>query len=205
MKNFSQLAFTPAIKDEQEKHGSRGSYARMEQRPGPAGLGVAESEFISERDSFYIASVTETGWPYVQHRGGPAGFLHVLDPQTIAFADFTGNRQYISVGNLRMNPRVALFLMDYPNQTRLKILGHAEIRESTDDPVLAEKVAMPEYKARVERVIVIHVDAFDWNCPQHITPRYTAAQVEQAVEPLRRRLAEVEEENRVLKAAAGQP
>jgi hypothetical protein len=146
------------------------------------------------RESFYMASVTETDWPYIQHRGGPTGFLRVLDEKTIAFADFRGNRQFVSVGNLAKNDRVALFLMDYPHQARLKILGHAKVIELKDDPALAAKLVLPGYRAKPERAFVITVEAFDWNCPQHITQRFTLADVERATEGLRNRIAELEDE-----------
>jgi predicted pyridoxine 5'-phosphate oxidase superfamily flavin-nucleotide-binding protein len=138
--------------------------------------------------------VTETDWPYIQHRGGPAGFLRVLDEKTIAFADFRGNRQFVSAGNLAKNDRVALFLMDYPHQARLKILGHARVIDLKDDPALAAKLALPGYRAKPERAFVITVEAFDWNCPQHITQRFTLADVERATEGLRGRIAELEDE-----------
>jgi predicted pyridoxine 5'-phosphate oxidase superfamily flavin-nucleotide-binding protein len=154
------------------------------------------------RDSFYLATVTETDWPYIQHRGGPAGFLRVLDEKTIAFADFRGNRQFVSVGNLAKNDRVALILMDYAHQARLKILGHARVIELKDDPALAAKLALPGYRAKPERAFLITVDAFDWNCPQHITQRFTLADVEDAVGAMKARIAELEAEVQRLTAAA---
>ena len=143
------------------------------------------------RDSFYMASVSETGWPYIQHRGGPAGFLKVLDDKSIGFADFRGNRQYVSVGNLQADDRVSLFLMDYANQTRLKILGRARIVNSSEAEIL-QRLALPAYRAQVERGIVISIAAFDWNCPQHITQRYTLEEIEAATAPLRKRIEELE-------------
>jgi hypothetical protein len=189
---FAEIAFTPRVRKMQELSGSRSSYARFDQ--GEArnhALGPTEAEFIAERDSFYMASVSETGWPYVQHRGGPAGFLRVLDGKTIAFADFRGNRQYVSVGNLGHDDRVSLFLMDYANRERLKILGRARL-VGPEDGALLDRLTLPDYKATVERGIVIAVEAFDWNCPQHITPRYTAAEIEAVAAPLHRRIAELE-------------
>ena len=172
--NFGSLVFTPVIKALQERHGSRRQYARLEKSgASPDRLGRRESEFIAERDSFYLASVGETGWPYVQHRGGPRGFLKGIDERTIAFADFSGNKQFISAGNLKTDNRVALILVDYPGQARLKILGRAEILEGGDAREWIERVRDPGYKAVIERVFVIRVEAFDWNCPQHITPRFT--------------------------------
>ena len=154
-------------------------------------LGPQEAAFIGMRDSFYMATVSETGWPYIQHRGGPAGFLKVLDERTIGFADFRGNRQYISVGNLKSDDRVSLFLMDYANKARLKILGRARIVDASDEETL-KRLALPAYRAQVERGMLISVEAFDWNCPQHITQRFTLAEVEAATEPLRRRIEELE-------------
>ncbi len=153
-------------------------------------LGPAEQDFLQRRDSFYMASVSETGWPYVQHRGGHKGFVRVIDPKTIGFADFRGNKQYISLGNLQHDTRVALFFMDYPNQTRLKILGRVEIHEhDTEAPALIESFRTADKSDVVERVILIHVEAFDWNCPQHITPRYTMEELQQVLAPVREKLA----------------
>jgi predicted pyridoxine 5'-phosphate oxidase superfamily flavin-nucleotide-binding protein len=159
-----------------------------------------EGAFIAQRDSFYMATVAENGWPYMQHRGGPRGFLRVLDDRTMGFADFRGNRQYISVGNLCVNNRVALFLMDYSNRARLKILGHVEIKDLKDDPDLATKLVVPGYKAKIERAMLIHLENFDWNCSQHITPRFTQAELEPALAPIRKRLIDLQQENEILKA-----
>jgi predicted pyridoxine 5'-phosphate oxidase superfamily flavin-nucleotide-binding protein len=146
-----------------------------------------------------VATVAENGWPYVQHRGGPPGFLRVLDDRTLGFADFRGNRQYISLGNLNADNRAALFLMDYPNRRRMKMLGHVETRDVKDDSELAQKLTLPGYKAKVERAMLIHLENFDWNCPQHITPRFTQAELEPALAPIRKRLMDLEEENLLLK------
>jgi len=190
---FAQLAFTPAVQALQERGGSRAHYARHAASGGRSdALGEPEAQFIAERDSFYLASVGETGWPYVQHRGGPKGFLKVLDAHRIAFADFRGNVQYVSVGNLGANDKVSLILVDYPNRTRLKLLGRARVVEAADDPALLESLRQPGYRARLERAVVITVEAFDWNCPQHITPRYSEAEVEALLEPLRARIRELE-------------
>jgi predicted pyridoxine 5'-phosphate oxidase superfamily flavin-nucleotide-binding protein len=172
--------------------GSRAGYARMERGPdvGDA-LGADEAAFIAVRDSFYMATVSETGWPYVQHRGGPVGFVRVLDPKTLGLPDFRGNRQYVSVGNLSRDDRVSLLFMDYPNRARLKIFGRAALVGAARRDIL-ERIELPDYRARVERAILIRVEAFDWNCPQHITPRFTLAEVEEATAPLRRRIAELE-------------
>jgi predicted pyridoxine 5'-phosphate oxidase superfamily flavin-nucleotide-binding protein len=179
---FSGLMFTPIVKSLQERFGSRDSYRRFEAPEAPPrdSLGPDEAEFLAARDSFYMATVSETGWPYVQHRGGPPGFLKVLDDRTIGFADFRGNRQYVSTGNLLTDDRVSLILMDYPNKRRLKILGRARILEPETAPDLLASLEIPEYRARVERGFLIHVEAFDWNCPQHITPRYTLAEIAEA-------------------------
>jgi uncharacterized protein len=158
-----------------------------------------ERFFIARRDSFYMATVAENGWPYLQHRGGPPGFLRVLDDHTLGFADFRGNRQYISVGNLGVNDRAALFLMDYPNRSRLKILVHVEIRDLKSDPELAEKIVTPNYRAKVERAMIFHLENFDWNCPQHITPRFTQAELEPALAPIRKQLQDLQQENKALK------
>ncbi len=177
---FAEIAFTPNVRDAQELNGSRKSYARMESGPDSHDrLGDREAAFIEARDSFYMASVTETGWPYIQHRGGPPGFLRVLDDKTIGFADFRGNRQYVSVGNLAGDARISLILVDYPNRARLKILGRAQIIGPEQEDKL-QQLRLPDYRAEVERGFVITIEAFDWNCPQHITPRFTLAEIEAA-------------------------
>ena len=189
---FAEIAFTEGVRAAQEAHGSRAHYARMEQGVTHNDrLTAREALFIEARDSFYMASVSEAGWPYVQHRGGPAGFLKVLDDGTLGFADFRGNRQYVSVGNLRNDDRVSLILVDYPNRERLKILGHAQIVPAEQTEVLA-RLQTPGYRGKAERGMLIRIAAFDWNCPQHITPRFTAEQVEGEVAPLRARIAELE-------------
>jgi len=202
-RRFAELTFTPLVKEQQEEHGSRHLYERVEQSVDRGDrLGEAEQAFIGERDGFYMASVTETGWPYVQYRGGPVGFLHVLDERTIGFADFRGNKQYISTGNLLHDDRVALFLMDYPNQSRLKILGRAKIHEGDADAQrLIETLRMPGEMSPVERALLIQVEAFDWNCPQHITGRYSQQELAKILEPMRRRLEELEAENKRLRIA----
>lgn len=198
--NFGSLVFTPVIKALQEKYGSRRAYAKMEKGgPAPDRLGPQESEFIAGRDSFYIASLGETGWPYVQHRGGPKGFLKLIDEHTIAFADFSGNKQFISAGNLTANNRVAMILVDYPAQTRLKILGRAEIFEGEPAREWIERTRDPAYEAAIERAFVIRVEAFDWNCPQHITPRFSEEQLREALMPVEARVEELEQENERLR------
>ncbi|MBG1233470.1 pyridoxamine 5'-phosphate oxidase family protein [Aestuariivirga litoralis] len=175
-RGFSKIAFTAPVRDLQERDGSRKAYARFESGPETIDrIGPAEAAFIAARDSFYMATVSENGWPYIQHRGGPAGFLRVLSETEIGFADYSGNRQFISTGNLAGDDRVSLFLMDYPHRTRLKILGHARVVNESDTATMA-KLAIDGYKARVQRGIIITMEGFDWNCPQHITPRFTAAE-----------------------------
>lgn len=190
---FFDTAFTASVKAAQEANGSRNAYARHEGvAEGPDRLTPHEAEFIAARDSFYMASVSETGWPYVQHRGGAAGFVKTLDERTLAFADFRGNRQYVSVGNISANDRVALFFMDYPARTRLKLLGRARLVDLENSPDIKRRIVDPSYRAHVERAFLIDVDAYDWNCPQHITPRYTMAEIEPMVEGLKARVAELE-------------
>jgi predicted pyridoxine 5'-phosphate oxidase superfamily flavin-nucleotide-binding protein len=203
---FAEIAFTDTVKSVQQALGSRSGYARREGGDVDFNdrLGPSEAQFIAERDSIYMATVSETGWPYVQHRGGPKGFLRVLDETTLAFADFSGNRQYVSVGNLETDDRVSLFLMDYPNRTRLKILGRAKGVGLDAEEELLRRLSLPDYRARVERGIVITVEAFDWNCPQHITPRFTAHEIEVVVQPLRKRIAELEDQLRSV-AQADEP
>ena len=198
--NFGSLVFTPTVKALQERYGSRRQYARLEgSGASPARLGPEESEFIGERDTFYMATLGSTGWPYVQHRGGPKGFLKVIDERTVAFADFRGNKQYISTGNLLTDNRVALILVDYPRQLRLKLLGRVEIFEGELARGWIEKVRDPNYKAVTERVYVIRIEAFDWNCQQHIVPRYTEEEIREAVAPAENRMHELEQENERLR------
>ena len=203
-RRFAELAFTPLVKKQQIEHGSRHLYERVE-RSSDLGdrLGPDEQDFIQGRDGFYMASVTESGWPYVQYRGGHEGFIHVLDERTIGFADLRGNKQYISVGNLEHDGRVALFFMDYPRQARLKILGRAKVYEGTEEAQkLIAQLRVPAEKTPPERAFVIHVEAFDWNCQQHITPRYTQEELTRILEPMRQRMEALEAENKRLKAAS---
>ena len=191
---FADIAFTDAVKAVQEQYRSRSQNERLQQTSGPHdALGDAETAFIAGRDSFYMATVSETGWPYVQHRGGPPGFLKVLASKRLAFADFRGNTQLVSAGNAVRNGRVSLILMDYPHRQRLKLLGHIRFEDASRvDPEILKAVQLPAYRGRVERVAMIEVEAFDWNCPQHITPRFTEAEVRSAVQPLHDRIAELE-------------
>jgi uncharacterized protein len=204
-RRFAELAFTPKVKEQQKLHGSRQQYERVEQAGrSDQRLGPQEKAFLRERDEFYMATVSETGWPYVQYRGGARGFLHVLDDRTLGFADLSGNRQYISVGNLQNDNRVALFLMDYPNQQRLKILGRVKTFENDDAArELIAKLKIPGESTPAERALVIEVEGFDWNCPQHIIPRYTQEELSEILAPVRARLNALEAENAELRKAAG--
>ncbi len=198
MKTFAEIAFTPSVQAQQEAHGSRAAYARMQAGAGPGeGLGEQEAAYLASADSFFLASVGETGWPYVQHRGGPAGFLRVISPTRLAFAEFRGNRQYVSSGNVSHDDRVSLIVMDYVHRQRLKILGRLRMVPVDDaDPDLLRRVELPDYRARVDQVAVIEVEAFDWNCPQHITRRFTVEEVAQAMRPLQERIAALEAQAR---------
>lgn len=195
MPNFGNITFTRAVRALQERYGSRRAYAAMQEREQSEGwlpeIGEYEAQFIAERDSFYQATVSPDGWPYLQHRGGPKGFLQVLDSTTLGFADFSGNRQYISAGNLQENERISIFLMDYRQRRRLKILGRVKLVDSSEDPQLLARLENPAYRARVERAYVIKVEAFDWNCPQHITPRFSVDEVEQIVHDYQQEISEL--------------
>jgi predicted pyridoxine 5'-phosphate oxidase superfamily flavin-nucleotide-binding protein len=206
-RRFAELAFTPAVKEQQRQHGSRHQYERVEHSPELGDrLGPDEQEFIGGRDGFYMASISETGWPYVQYRGGESGFLRVLDAQTLGFADLRGNKQYISTGNLTHDDRVTLFLMDYRTQSRLKILGRAKVYEGdAEAKKLIEKLMVPTEQTPTERAILIHVEAFDWNCQQHHPPRYTQEELAEILVPLRRRMEALEAENKRLGEAARNP
>lgn len=181
---FAQIAFTKNVRQVQLEHNSRESYARLDEREDYNFLlSEKEAEFIKQRDSFYMASVSETNWPYLQHRGGPKGFMRVLNASTLGFVDFKGNKQYISTGNFRTNNRVALFFMDYPNKRRLKLLGKIKTVANDDWDTLAG-LELDDYPARIERAFLVHVEAFDWNCPQHIVPRFTEEELEKRLSPL---------------------
>ncbi|HCK84112.1 MAG TPA: pyridoxamine 5-phosphate oxidase [Hyphomonadaceae bacterium] len=190
---FFQTVFTPAVKAAQTDYGSRGPYARHDDvATAPDTLTEQEASFIALRDSFYLATVSQTGWPYVQFRGGAPGFVKVLDERRFGFADFRGNRQYVSVGNLAADNRAAFFFMDYPGRARLKLLGRLSVLAADEAPELAARLIDPDYKAKVERLIVVEVEAFDWNCPQHITPRFTQAEISPTIDALKSRIAELE-------------
>ncbi|MFC4375096.1 pyridoxamine 5'-phosphate oxidase family protein [Nocardia halotolerans] len=193
--HYGQVAFTPLVREHQRTHGSLHSYERMAQVPEVADrIGPDEAWFIGERDSFYLATVGETGWPYIQHRGGAPGFLRVLDPHTLGFADFRGNKQYVSRGNLDHDDRVSLFLMDYATQSRMKIFGRARAVEAADDPELIASLVIDGYRAQAERAVLIEVEAFDWNCRQHIPVLYPQAVVAEAMRALRHQNSELEGE-----------
>ena len=189
---YSDIAFTPAVREMQTRMGSRANYAPLDYSTDRGDrLTLREAGFISARDSFYQATVSETGWPYVQFRGGPAGFLKVLDDKTLGYTDFRGNMQYISVGNMTNNDRVSIILMDYANRTRLKILGRVRIVSLDEEPALIAKLESADYRARVQRGVIISVEGYDWNCPQHITPRFTEAEVAAATAPLHDEIAQL--------------
>jgi uncharacterized protein len=197
---FLDIALTPSVRAAQVAMGSDRIWQDFKGHRAFDQFTPNEAAFITERDSFYMATVSETGWPYVQHRGGPPGFLKVIDGKTLAFADYRGNRQYLSVGNLAGDDRAALVLMDYARRARLKIYAHVEAVALDADRALAARVAEPAYKAKPERILVLRLAAFDWNCPQHITPRFTEREIAAAIQPLRDRLHALEAENAELRA-----
>ena len=198
--SFGSLVFTPLVKKLQERYGSRRQYERMENSGGAQDRFTPfETEFLAGRDSFYMATTGATGWPYVQHRGGPKGFLKVIDDHTLAFADFRGNKQYISTGNLLTDNRVALIMVDYPRQARLKILGRVEIFDGDKAVDWLDRVRVPGERTAIERVFVIHVEAYDWNCPQHITPRYSADELREGMKEVEKRVQALEQENEALR------
>lgn len=197
---FLDTLSTPAVRAAQAANGSRELWQDFSGHRAFDRFTAAEAGFVQARDSFYMATVSQSGWPYLQHRGGPVGFLKVLDEMTLGFADFRGNRQYISLGNVAADDRVALFLMDYPNRKRLKILAHMSVRDLAAEPELAERLSSPGYKAKPERAFILKLESFDWNCPQHITPRFTAAEIAAGTSVLRERLATAEAELERLRA-----
>ena len=203
---FTHIAFTPSVKAAQQRDGSRAGYARNFEGnalPFNDRLGQAEVEFITAQRSFYMATVSETGWPYLQHRGGPRGFLKVLDDKTLAFADYAGNRQLISVGNLATNDRVALILMDYAQRVRLKLLGRMVVQDLPLQDTQGQVLVDPAYRARPQRAMRITVEGFDWNCPQHIPVRIDSEDVQRALDQRDARIAELEA--RLAHCAAGPP
>lgn len=187
---YLDLTFTDSVcRAQQQYYGSMGAITGAPERDL---LGQAEAEFIAARDSFYLGSISESGWPYIQHRGGPQGFLRVIDDTTLAFADYKGNRQLLTTGNVSVNDRIALFLMDYKNRERLKILGHARVEDARVQSELVAEIADSKMRSSVERLVFIDVVSFDWNCPKYITPRYSIGEVNELEEPLRKRIAELE-------------
>jgi predicted pyridoxine 5'-phosphate oxidase superfamily flavin-nucleotide-binding protein len=202
--HYGLVAFTDDVRAAQLKHGSQAFYdrkrARAEAVPGTDALTDDEKQYLKERDGFFLATVSATGWPYVQFRGGPPGFIRVIDDHTIGWADFRGNLQYISMGNLAGDNRVAIIALDFAQKRRLKIYGRARIVTADDDPALIADLAEPNYDAVVERAVVVEVEAFDWNCQQHITPRFTAAEMEPVLAPLREQLSALRAENEKLRA-----
>ncbi|MDB4292569.1 pyridoxamine 5'-phosphate oxidase family protein [Maribacter sp.] len=198
-KNFAEIAFTAAVKKLQEKHGSRKGYEQMEKFNVVDGLTDGEMSFVQNRDSFYLASIGVKEFPYVQHRGGPKGFLKVLDSKRLGFIDFTGNKQYVSVGNMETNNKVSLIMVDYATRTRLKVFAKAEIVELKDNPELYDSLDLNDYKFRAERMMIFHIEAYDWNCPQHIVPRYTVDEINEAFSPQQEYIKKLEEEIKTLK------
>jgi uncharacterized protein len=189
---YLNLVFSPSVKTAQQQNGSRNVYSKRDSASEPDRLTENEAQFIATRDSVYMASIGAGGWPYVQHRGGPPGFIKVLGERTLGFADFRGNRQYVSVGNIADDDRVSLFMMDYPRRARLKLLGRARAVDLANAPELAATLVDSDYGAKVERGLIIEVEAFDWNCSQHITPRFTLTELEPSVTALKSRIAELE-------------
>ena len=187
---YLDLTFTDAVLRAQTQYYGRAGHIAGAPERDP--LSQAEAEFIAARDSFYLGSINESGWPYIQHRGGPSGFLRVVNEKTLAFADYKGNRQLLTTGNVSVNDRVALFLMDYKNRERLKILGHARVEDARAHPELVVQLADPKMQSAVERLVFIDVVSFDWNCPKYITPRYSSEEVNELVGPLKTRIAELE-------------
>lgn len=182
--NFTNYTFTESVKNAQEKYGSRKTYSKMDENgPDQYQLFQREIAHIHRQDSFYMATVGENGWPYVQFRGGPKGFLKVIDQEKLGYADFRGNMQYISTGNINATKKASLILLDYPSKTRLKIWAETEILDPESNPDLMAKLALPDYKAKVERLIIFHIKAYDWNCPQHITPCFTLDEIKKDVIP----------------------
>ncbi len=197
--NYAKLAFTDPIKSIQQEEGSREAYERMERMKLPEGLTFREMSFIQQRDSFYVASYGENGFPYIQHRGGPKGFLKVIDSETLAFLDFRGNKQYITTGNVQTHNKVSLILVDYPNRARLKLYAEAEVVSLDEKSELREMLELENYRYHPERIFVFKVKAFDWNCPQHITPRFTVEEIAKMAEEKDNYIESLKDEIKVLK------
>ena len=206
-RRYASIAFTDPVRHVQDAHGSGAFYAQHVARGQDVTAGDALDDraaaFLSARDSFYLATVGEGGWPYVQHRGGDAGFVRVLDPHTIGWADLGGNLQYVTTGNLTTDDRIALIAVDYPHRARLKLFGRATVVQAADDPELAGRLVVPGYDGTVERLVTVTVEAYDWNCPQHITPRYTVSELAPQIAPLQQRLEQLEAENARLRSELG--
>ena len=202
---FAEISFTPSVLAMQEQQGSAESYAKFLEPEADRGdrIGPAETEFILRMDGFYQATVSETGWPYVQFRGGPKGFIQILDDKTIAYADFRGNRQYVSTGNLAKCDRISIIFMDYPNRRRLKLFGRVKIVDKQEDGELLSELQPDGYRALPERSVIISVEALEWNCPQHIPERMTVEELEPQLAPLREEMAQLRRENEELRNAAG--
>ncbi|HEY9048146.1 MAG TPA: pyridoxamine 5'-phosphate oxidase family protein [Ohtaekwangia sp.] len=199
---FASIAFSEASRLLQERYGSRRSYARLEKEEYLGGLTGNEIGFIESLDGFFLATTATSGYPYIQFRGGPKGFLKVLDSGTLGMADYAGNRQYITTGNLETNNKAALFLMDYASKTRLKLFATVSIHELNERPDLAERLMPKGYAAKAERIMLFHIQGYDWNCPQHITPRYTEEEVQEALQPLMERVQKLEKELEMLKKSS---
>ncbi len=198
-RRFAEIAFTPAVQEAQRRNGAGALAAHMLADPDDGdALDENSALFLATRDHFFLATISETGWPYVQHRGGPPGFVRVLDPKTFAFADFRGNRQYVSIGNLADNDRAALIFMDYPRRARLKI--HARLEAIENDPEFIASLMPANYSAKPERAIKARIESLSWNCPQHITPRFTEGEVQEGLRPMLEKLHALEAENRALRA-----
>ena len=202
---FAEISFTPSVLALQAQNGSAQGYSKFLHPDAERGdrIGPAEAGFITGRDGFYQATVSDSGWPYVQFRGGPAGFLKVLDDRTIAYADFRGNRQYLSAGNLAQNDRVSMILMDYPNRRRLKVWGRAKLTAATENPELIAQLQDTSYRGQPERAVVLTIEALDWNCPQHIPQRMTLEELEPQLETIRTEHSRLKSENEELRTALG--
>ncbi|WP_331747570.1 pyridoxamine 5'-phosphate oxidase family protein (plasmid) [Streptomyces sp. NBC_00853] len=199
--HYARIAFTDQVKEAQQANGSRRAMQRFEEADFDNDvLGPAEERFITERDGFYLATTNSSGWPYVQYRGGPPGFVHVIDETTLAWAELRGNRQYISHGNLATDQRASVFLMDYARQRRLKIFGSLQLLDPDQHPELRARTMPSTPPAQIQRLARLHVHAHDWNCPQHITPRYTAAELHEALTPMREQLQRLRSENDTLRS-----
>jgi hypothetical protein len=194
MSNYLKIAFTESVKEKQEEYGSRKQYDKIAKIERGTELSFAEFDFIQERDSFYLATVGENGYPYVQFRGGSRGFLKILDSHTLAYADFRGNLQYISVGNLNHNNKASLILMDYVNKRRLKIYAEIEVKKASESAELIAELQDLSYKATIERAMILHVKAFDWNCPQHITQRFTVSEMQEVINPYVKQIEKLQTE-----------